>query len=382
MTQSILPVIDPPNPFEGMTFESQSSYKLIRKLGSGGMGEVWLAERISAGNHSQHVAVKYLFDAHAGKQLAAEALRMSHLNHDNIVPFVDSGRDFGGRYFIAMSYVKGINLDDLMSIAKPSTKSEHPGKAPVRIPEKVLGFIAFMVLRGLGYAHEHKFEDGSRGLIHMDISPGNILIDESKGFVKITDFGVAAQQSAQKPKTEISGKVPYMPPEVLTESSVDARSDIYSLGIVLYELLTGFNPNLLTSKTSNIIGALTNVMLAIEKPMRPPDDVVLDVDPTFSKIIMKMAASNPSDRYSCTEEVISDLTRYLYASGVGPNSASLVSYLKLLRNPKVEPDRRDKNALPFLFFKNGAPDIHPLRRLSLAAQQDIAESRTPGRIWQ
>jgi eukaryotic-like serine/threonine-protein kinase len=382
MTQSIRPVVDPPSPFEGMTFESQSSYKLIRKLGSGGMGEVWLAERISAGNHSQRVAVKYLFDAHAGKQLAAEALRMSHLNHDNIVPFVDSGRDFGGRYFIAMSYINGIDLDDLMAVAKQGEKSEASGSAPVHIPEKILGFIAFMVLRGLGHAHEYQFEDGSRGLIHMDISPGNILIDESKGFVKITDFGVAAQQSTQKARIEITGKVPYMAPEVLTESAADARADIYSLGIVLYELLTGFNPNLLTSKTVNIIGAVTNVMLAIEKPMRPPSDVVLDVDPTFSKIIMKMAASDPDDRYPGAEEVIADLARYLYASGVGPNSASLVSYLKLLRNPDVTPDRRDKNALPFLFFKNGLPDICPERRLSLAAQQDLAESRTPGRKWQ
>lgn len=381
MTESIVPVIDPPSPFEGMTFESQSSYRLIRQLGTGGMAEVWLAERVSAGNHTQHVAIKYLFDAHAGKQLAREALRMSHLTHDNIVPFVDSGRDFGGRYFIAMSYIKGVNLEGLRMLAGLSNEAVYSGDAPIRIPDKILGFVAFMVLRGLSHAHEYQFEDGSQGLIHMDVSPGNILIDESKGFVKLTDFGVAAQQSTEKPKIDIAGKVPYMAPEVLTESTVDARADIYSLGVVLYELLTGFNPNLVALKTANIISAITNVMLAIELPLRPPHDVVLEIDPAFSYIVTKMAATDPSDRYQSAEDVINDLTHYLYASGVGPNTAALVSYMKLMRDPDAKPGRRDKNALPFLYFKNGAPVVRPSRNLTLAAEQDIAQSRTPGRIW-
>jgi serine/threonine protein kinase len=381
MTESIVPVIDPPSPVQGMVFESQSSYKLIRRLGTGGMGEVWLAERRSAGNHVQYVAVKYLFNANAGKQLAVEALRMSHLTHDNIVPFIDSGRDFGGRYFVAMAYIKGVDLDGLKSLANLSDETVYGGDATVRIPEKILGFIAFMVLRGLCHAHEYQFADGVQGLIHLDVSPGNILIDENNGFVKLTDFGVAAQQSTKRPKIEIAGKVAYMAPEVLMENTVDARADIYSLGIVLYELLTGFNPNLAAPRTSGIISAITNVMLAIERPIRPPHDVVLNVDQTLSEIVVRMTATDPNDRYGSAEEVMGDLTNYLYASGVGPNTSSLVSYMKLLRNPEAVPSRRDKNALPFLFFKRGIPNVRPSRELSLATQQDIAEGRTPGRIW-
>ncbi len=381
MTESIVPVIDPPSPMEGMSFQSLSSYRLIKRLGSGGTAEVWLAERKSAGNHTQNVAIKYLFDAHAGKRLAEEALRMSQLIHDNIVPFVDSGRDFGGRYFVAMSYIKGLNLEGLRNLAGLSPEQVYFDKAQYRIPEKILGFVAFMVLRGLFYAHEYCFDDGTQGLIHMDVSPANILIEENTGFVKLTDFGVAAQQSSKKPTIDISGKVPYMAPEVLTESSVDARADIYSLGVVLYELLTGFNPNLVAPRTANILSAITNVMLAIEKPLRPPHEVILGIDSVLSEIVMKMTATDPNDRYPSAEDVISDLIHYLYSSGVGPNTASLVSYIKLLKSPNNSVSRRDKNSLPFLKFKNGMPIIQPLRQLSEAALLEIEAFRTPGRIW-
>jgi serine/threonine protein kinase len=380
--ESIIPVIDPPSLEEGMAFESQSTYRLIRRLGRGGTGEVWLAERISAGNHSQKVAIKFLFDAHAGRSLAREALRMSHLAHDNIVPFVDSGRDSGGRYFVAMAYMKGVDLEGLRNMVGLSPDAVYGGEPEFRIPQKIVGFMMFMVLRGLGYAHEYEFDDGTVGLIHRDVSPGNILVDEGKGFVKLTDFGVAARQSSERPDIEIAGKVPYMAPEVLTEGLVDARSDLYSLGLVVYELLTGFNPNVVTSRVTNIIGAITAAMLAIEKPLRPPVEVVEGIDDALSDIVARMLASDPGDRYSSAEEVIADLSYYLYSSGVGPNTASVVSYLKLVRNPGLQPTIRDKNALPFLRRADGGLNVRPPFRLTEAAREDVGLCRTPGRIWE
>lgn len=382
MNESIIPVIDPPMLESGMSFESQSRYRLLERLGRGGMGEVWLAERISAGNHSQRVAIKFLFDAHAGRSLAREALRMSHLAHDNIVPFVDSGRDSGGRYFVAMAYMRGVDLEGLKQIVGLTAERVYSGEAQFRVPQKIAGFIMFMVLRGLAYAHEYEFDDGTVGLIHRDVSPGNILIDEGKGFVKLTDFGVAARQSREKPDIEIAGKVPYMAPEVLEQGAVDVRADIYSLGVVIYELLTGFNPNLATASLSNVISAITNVMLAIERPLRSPAQVVEGIDDAFSDIIVKMLATDPKARYGSAEEVIADLTYYLYSSGVGPNTASLVSYLKLMRDPNAKPTLRDKNALPFLKNRDGSLRIAPAFQPTEAAVEDVREGRTPGRVWE
>lgn len=382
VSDSLVPVMDPPRLEENVTFESVSTYRLVRRLGLGGMGEVWLADRISAGNHSQKVAIKFLFDAHAGRTLAREALRMSHLTHDNIVPFVDSGRDAGGRYFVAMAYMKGMDLDGLRQAVGLDPQTLFAQKAAIRIPESLVGFIMFMVLRALGYAHEYAFDDGSTGIIHRDVSPGNILIDELKGFVKLTDFGVAAQKSETQPKIEIAGKVPYMAPEVLTDGTVDARADLYSLGVVFYELLTGFNPNMNTALIGNVIGAITNVMLAFEKPIRPPHEVVEGIDPAISEIVVKLLTTDPNERYRTAEEVNADLTYQLYSSGVGPNTTSLASYLKLLHKADATPDQRDRNALPFLISEDGGLDIRPSFRLTAAAKAEIEAGRTPGRVWE
>jgi eukaryotic-like serine/threonine-protein kinase len=381
MTDSIPPILDPPDLRQGIVFESHSTYELIRRLGRGGMGEVWLADRISAGNHVQKVAVKFLFDAHASRQLAQEAMKMSQLNHDNIVPFVDSGRDFGGRYFVAMSHIRGMNLDGLKTLVGLNPVTVWAGETQYRIPDKMVGFIAFMVLRGLSYAHEYVFEDGTAGIIHRDVSPGNILIDEAKGFVKLTDFGVATQQTGDLPQIQVAGKVPYMAPEVLMEGEVDARADLYSLGVVIYELLTGFNPNLVTGLETNVLGAITSVMLALEKPLCPPHMVQEGIDEDLSQIVVHMLATEPAERYHSAEEIITELTTYLYSSGVGPNTSSLASYIKLLKHRHLAPTKRDINAMPFLVNTDGILDFNPRFCLSDMAKQTMENNRSPGRIW-
>ena len=382
MTESIPPILDPPELRQGLRFESHSSYELIRCLGQGGMGEVWLANRISAGNHIQKVAIKFLFDAHASRQLAQEAMKMSLLNHDNIVPFVDSGRDFGGRYFVAMAYVKGMNLDGLRRIVGITPERVWANEAQYRIPNKLVAFIAFMVLRGLDFAHEFPFEDGTSGIIHRDVSPGNILIDEAKGFVKLTDFGVATQQSGDTPNIQVVGKVPYMAPEVLIEGDVDARADLYSLGIVLYELLTGFNPNMVITQETSVLGAITNVMLSLETPLCPPHEVQDGIDEALSNIVVRMLATDPSDRFESAEEIINELNPYLYGSGVGPNTASLRSYVKLMKQGTLAPSERDRHAMPFLLSKEGTLDIHQPFSLTKTARRSVDHNRTPGRIWE
>jgi serine/threonine-protein kinase len=191
MTSGFSSVPAPPALEEGMAFESGSTYRLVRQQGMGGMGEVWPADRRSAAGHTQRVAVKFLSAGARGSSLAAEALRISQLSHDNIVPFLDSGKDANGRFFVAMAYVEGVDLDGLRDMTGMSGDAVCAGGAGTRLPDAIVGFVVFMVLRALQHAHTFVFEDKVVGLVHRDVSPGNILVDEERGFVKLTDFGVA-----------------------------------------------------------------------------------------------------------------------------------------------------------------------------------------------
>ncbi len=379
MTESINPIVDPPDLKAETVFDSTSRYRLERRLGEGGMGEVWLAERMSAGRHSQKVAIKFLCNASEGRALAAEALRMSRLSHDNIVPFVDSGRDNGGRFFVVMTYVDGVDLEGLRELVGLTSEAVYEGRPLTRVPDPIVGFIMFMVLRALHYAHTYHFEDGAVGLIHRDVSPGNILIGEEGGFVKLTDFGVAVRQCHEAAQTDVAGKVPYMAPEVLRGGVVDTRSDIYALGLVVYELLTGFNPNVHPSGLVSVVSAITNVMLAIEKPLIPPHEIVRGIDPDLSRILTRMLATSPVDRYPSAESVIADLSVCLYDHGVGPTTGSLGSYLKLLRDPDCSQDGRVRRALQFLAGPDGEPDVRPRWELTPRAARAATAGNNPGR---
>jgi serine/threonine protein kinase len=376
VTLSTIPVISPWELFEGTTFETSSRYRLLRRLGVGGMGDVWLAERRSSGGHMHKVALKFLRPMSSGS-LADEALRMSCLSHDNIVPFLDSGHDQLGRLFVVMAYVDGYDLNGLRDLAMFDSETAYRGEAHSRIPDSIVGFVLFMVLRALHYAHTFDFGNGLLGLVHRDVSPGNILVDRSGGFVKLSDFGVAVPQDSGQ--TEIVGKVPYMSPEVLQGDKVDGRADLYSLGIVGYELLTGLSPNIHPSQTASVLASITCVMLALEKPLREPRAIVKGIDSTLSSIVTKMLALNPGDRYPTAEAALADLTVFLYDKGVGPTTDSLHSYLEMLRYPEREITPRMRRTLTFLGEKDGRPIIRLPYELTPKAATALSEGRNPSR---
>jgi serine/threonine protein kinase len=368
------------DPTEGQSFRTISSYRLIHRLGAGGMGEVWLAERVSEGLHSQKVAIKYIDNAGTGITLDNEALRMSRLNHDNIVPFIDSGRDAQGRFFVAMAFIEGIDPNGIRLLAGLTSKAAYQGRATGRVPDLIVGFIMFMVLRALNYAHNFDFGGGVCGLIHRDVSPGNILISTGQGFIKLSDFGVAVRQSSLGPEKGISGKVPYMAPEVLMGEDVDVRSDLYALGLVAYELLTGFNPNIQPSGLSSVISAITAVMLALEQPLRPPHEVLEGVHPEISRIVTRLLCVEPAGRYQSAESVIADLVPCLYEPEVGPGSEALVAYFTLVGNLHLEPSARMRAILSFLLNPEGDLVVRPKWKLFEAAARDLAESGNPARV--
>jgi eukaryotic-like serine/threonine-protein kinase len=372
---------DPPKLEKGATFASKSTYRLLARLGRGGMGEVWKAERVSAGGHGQLVAVKFLTETTTGQaSLAAEALRMSRLSHDNIVQYLDSGVDEAGRVFVAMTFVEGLDLDGLRELVGLGTERAHKGAVAHRLPEPIVGFVAFMTLRALSYAHTYDFGGGVVGLVHRDVSPGNILLDERRGFVKLSDFGVAAVLGDAEGAGQITGKVPYMAPEVLTGDPVDARSDLYALGLVVYELLTGFNPNMRPAASQSVVGAITEVMLSLEKPLRPPHKLLAGIDEEISRFTLKLLARDPEERYASADHALEDLGAYLFNRGFGPTTTSLADFLALLRSPAVNAMPGAYNSLRFLDWTDADRAVRPPWIVTADAAAELARGLNPARV--
>src|SRR6266496_4421908 len=198
-------------------------YQVVRKLGAGGMANVYLAEDQELG---RRVAIKILNDRHANdeqfvERFRREAKNAAALSHPNIVSIYDRG-EAEGTYYIAMEFLEGRSLKELIV---------QRGPAPIAVSVEY----ARQILGALRFAHRH-------GIVHRDIKPHNVLVD-SEGRVKVTDFGIARAGTSQKTETgSIVGTAQYLSPEQARGTDVDQRSDLYSLGIVLYELLTGTLP--------------------------------------------------------------------------------------------------------------------------------------------
>src|SRR5215212_2132161 len=196
-------------------------------LGRGGMAEVYLAHDEVL---DRDVALKVLREKYAKNEEFVERFRRearsaASLNHPNIVPVYDRGRCEDGMYYIAMEYVPGGTLKDRIL-----------GDGPLNLNAAIE--LGSQIARALGYAHEH-------GVIHRDVKPHNVLLTDT-GYAKVTDFGIAKAATATTTTSSsglVLGTAGYISPEQATGKPVDPRSDLYSLGVVLYEMLTGTLPN-------------------------------------------------------------------------------------------------------------------------------------------
>lgn len=257
-------------------------YEIIKILGEGGMANVYLAEDTILG---RKVAVKVLrgdlaTDEKFVRRFQREALAASSLNHPNIVEMYDVGED-DGNFYIVMEYVEGRNLKQLIKKRESLT-----------IPEVV--DIMLQLTDGLSHAHDSY-------IIHRDIKPQNILILDN-GLVKITDFGIAmALNSSQLTQTNsVMGSVHYLPPEQASGKGSTIKSDIYSLGILMYELLTGKLP----FKGENAVEiALKHMKDPLPSLHRDLDNVPQSIE----NVIIKATAKNPKNRYNNAREMFDDL---------------------------------------------------------------------------
>jgi serine/threonine-protein kinase len=258
-------------------------YLIIRKLGAGGMANVYLAEDQELG---RRVAIKILDDRHAAddsfiERFRREAKNAAGLSHPNIVSIYDRG-EAEGTYYIAMEYLSGRSLKELIVSRGPT---------PIRI---AIDYTRQM-LAALGFAHRH-------GIVHRDIKPHNVVVD-ADGRLKVTDFGIARSGASQMTEVgSIIGTAQYLSPEQARGSPVDQRSDVYSVGIVLYEMLTGTVP--FTGDTP-----LEIAMKHLSEVPVPPSELRDDVPADLDLVVLRALAKDPEDRYQTAEEMNADLAR-------------------------------------------------------------------------
>ena len=259
-------------------------YQILRHLARGGMAEVYLARDLLL---DRPVALKVLFPEFASdrsfvERFRREARAAANLNHPNIVSIYDWGED-GGTYFIVMEYVDGRTLREVI-------RGEGPLMAQ-RAAE-----IGSEIAAALSFAHRN-------GVVHRDVKPGNVMI---AGQVKVTDFGIARAGDPAESLTQtgaVMGTATYFSPEQAQGQTVDARTDVYSLGVVLYEMVTGRPP---FTGDNPVSIAYQHVR---ESP-EPPSHHNPDIPPSFEAVVLKALAKNKANRYGSAEELRADLIRF------------------------------------------------------------------------
>ena len=259
-------------------------YEIISAIGSGGMSYVYKAKDVTL---KRLVAVKvlkeeYSRDANIVAKFAREAEAAGGLSHPNVVSVYDVGEQFG-TYYIVMELVEGFTLKKY--IEKKGKLSQHDAVQ-----------VTMQVARGLNAAHE-------QGIIHRDVKPQNIMVSK-EGKIKVTDFGIARINDTQISGVNTMGSVHYISPEQARGGVCDERSDIYSLGITLYEMVTGRVP---FDGESTVDVALKH----IKEPITPPSEYEPDLLPNLEKIILKCTQKKPDYRYRSMVALLDDLKRLL-----------------------------------------------------------------------
>lgn len=275
-------------------------YVILEQIGDGGMAEIFLAKMQGYSGFEKLIALKRIHPRYSqnqtfAKMLIHEAKLAAALNHFNVVQVHDLG-EIDGQVFIAMEYVKGRDLAGVLS---------NTYRRKERLPLNLALCIATEFMTGLDYAHRMRNADGSPlGVIHRDISPQNLLISY-EGEVKVTDFGIArvlSEKDGFQLPGNLHGKFGYMSPEQVKGLEIDQRSDIFSAGVVLWEMLTG--RRLFRGKDHKV-----TIKMIVSHPIPLPSSINPEVPATVDRVVLKALARDPNERYQTTGALLGELSR-------------------------------------------------------------------------
>lgn len=324
---------------DSVEVSSANRYAILAKLATGGMAELFLARTTSTGGVERYVVLKRvlpnkLADRDFVAMFLDEARLVAQLQHPNIAQVFDTGR-LGESYFFSMEYVHGETVRELVARAR-----ELGQPIPISCTLTIIANAA----AGLHHAHEKLGLDGvPLGIVHRDVSPSNLLVS-FEGNVKLVDFGVAkttTKRSADTADGRVKGKIGYLSPEQCRGRASDRRSDLFSLGIVMWELLVGER----LYKYDNDYDTMEAIVI---EPFVPPSSRRPEIQPALDAIVMKLLAKAPPDRYQNAEELGEDLERVAELTGARISTASLKRFVFELfgkrRAPWIEVQQRDMAA--------------------------------------
>ncbi|HWU89251.1 MAG TPA: serine/threonine-protein kinase, partial [Kofleriaceae bacterium] len=304
-----------------------NNYHILARLAVGGMAEIFLARGASAAGVERYCVLKRILrdratDVHFVRMFLDEARLAAQLNHPNVAQVYDIGK-LGDSYFFTMEYVHGETVRAVQQRAR-SLRRELP-----------LGTVLTVIAgaaSGLHHAHERLGLDGRPlGIVHRDVSPSNLMVGYEGG-VKVVDFGVAkaADRMQETRAGTVKGKISYLSPEQCRGAPVDRRTDLFALGIVMWEMLTGER---LYRRTSDF----ENMNAIVNEPPSPPSARRPGVPPEIDAIVLRLLAKDAGARYQTADELVEAIEQAAAATGAMLSSSGLGRLLREMFGQRPEP---------------------------------------------
>tara|TARA_Y100001934_G_scaffold281121_1_gene389811 strand:+ start:586 stop:1614 length:1029 start_codon:yes stop_codon:yes gene_type:complete len=298
-------------------------YELVRKIAEGGMGIVYEALQRGIGDFRKVVAIKLIKEEFSAieefrNNFIGEAKLVADLIHTSIVQTYHLGK-IGEQYFMTMEYVNGVNLEEFI---------DRHIETDQYVPTDLAVFIVSRVVRGLAYAHQKRDGAGRLlGIVHRDVNPKNIMMAR-EGDVKLTDFGIAKALDLMynEEGDVIAGKDEYLSPEQARREVTDGRADLFCCGIVISEMLLGYNI-FESADPENTISNILELEIPDFREKRP------DIDEKLNAILTKSLERDRDKRYLSADDMLTQLEMHIYGTGYGPTNEKLAGYIRDLFGP-------------------------------------------------